>query len=394
MKKNSCPNCFQHITEAFYSTEKTPVNSMIHVLSRKEALVFPEGAINLMCCLGCGLIFNAAFKSYLTEYSDRYDSTQRHSGVFSQFNQALAEELVEKHKLKNKKIIEIGCGEGEFLYLLCQAGNNRGIGFDPAYRESSLALDNDVKVTFIPEYFSEKFAQYQADYCVCKMTLEHIQDVTKFLSMMRETLGKNDPTFFFQVPNFEKSLKEGAFWDVYYEHCSYFTSESLKNCFENAGFFVADQWVSFQDNYLMIEAVPLNASRKNEKLPGGENTNTDLVKSFQFLTSELREAWSRKLSTGEQSGERIVIWGASSKGVSFLTTLETRNSIKYAVDINPNKRGKFVPCSGQEIVGPQDMPVIRPDTVIVMNPVYTEEIKGTLMAMDLFPAILSVEHPY
>jgi SAM-dependent methyltransferase len=345
-----------------------------------------------MHCLGCGLISNAAFNSRLTEYSDRYDSTQRHSGVFSQFNQDLAEELVEKHKLKNKNIIEIGCGEGEFLYLLCQAGNNRGTGFDPAYRESSLALNDDVKAT-IPDFFSEKYAHYQADFYVCKMTLEHIQDVAKFLSMIRKAVGKNDPTVFFQVPNFEKSLKEGAFWDVYYEHCTYFTSESLKDCFENAGFVVEDQWVSFQDNYLMIEAVPLQISRKVEKLPAKGGINTDLVKSFQSLTSELREAWTKKLARGERSGEKTVIWGASSKGVSFLTTLETRGSIEYAVDINPNKRGKFVPGTGQEIVGPQDMQDIKPDAVIVMNPVYTDEIRGTLMAMGLSPTILSVDHP-
>ena len=99
------------------------------------------------------------------------------------------------------------------------------------------------------------------------------------------------------------------------------------------------------------------------------------------------------MARGERSGEKIVIWGASSKGVSFLTTLETRGSIEYAVDINPNKRGKFVPGTGQEIVGPQDMQDIKPDAVIVMNPVYTDEIRGTLMAMGLSPTILSVDHP-
>lgn len=391
MGSNICPNCFNHDVDVFYISENVPVNSVIQVPTRAEAFAFPLGDIHLGFCHGCGLIFNAAFISHLTEYSERYESTQRHSEIFSKFNQALAEDLIERHDLVNKRIIEIGCGEGEFLYLLCQTGKNKGVGFDPAYTGSVFTSSDDVDVLFIPDYFSEKYVQYQADYYVCKMTLEHIQDVAKFVSMIRETIGDNDPTVFFQVPNFEKSLKEGAFWDVYYEHCSYFTSVSLRRCFENNGFVVTNHWMSFEDQYLMLETVPLNISPKDINSPMDLIQSSKLITSFRSLSGDLREAWSRKLSVDKQSGKKTVIWGASSKGVSFLTTLETRGSIEYAVDINPDKRGMFIPGSGQEIVGPQDMRDIRPDTVIVMNSVYTEEIQKALVEMELSPTTLSIE---
>ena len=38
-----------------------------------------------------------------------------------------------KEGLRGKDIIEIGCGKGEFLLLLCEMGNNRGTGFDPGF---------------------------------------------------------------------------------------------------------------------------------------------------------------------------------------------------------------------------------------------------------------------
>jgi hypothetical protein len=366
---------------------------MIQVPTKAEAMAFPQGHIHLGTCGGCGFIFNTAFNPHLAEYSERYESTQRYSETFSKFNQTLAKELIERNDLSNKKIIEIGCGEGEFLYLLCQMGNNEGIGFDPAYKESELTSDNDFDLTFIPDYFSEKYAQYHADYYVCKMTLEHIQDVAKFASMIRETVGENTPTVFFQVPNFEKSLGEGAFWDIYYEHCSYFTSTSLKSCFENSGFNVTDIWTSFEDQYLMLEAVPLDTFQGCDNLGVDKIEPSDLAELFKSLTVNLRETWLSKLSSDKRAGKETVIWGASSKGVSFLTTLATGGVIEYAVDINPNKRGMFIPGSGQEIVGPQDMPGIRPDTVIVMNPVYVEEIRNILKEMDLSPKMLTVEYP-
>jgi len=393
MNKVICPSCFHHGIEIFYSVENVPVNSVIQVPTVKEALDFQQGDILLGSCMGCGFIFNTAFDSNLAEYSERYESTQRHSGTFSKFNQNLAEKLIEKHDLVNKSIIEIGCGDGEFLYLLCQIANNSGVGFDPAHHESVFTSEAAVDVSFVSDYFSEKYGHYKADFYVCKMTLEHVQEVAKFVSMIRMTIGDNYPTVFFQVPNFEKCLREGAFWDVYYEHCSYFMSESLKRCFENNGFDVMDLWSDFEDQYLMVETVPLRTWHKDVRLPVDVPAKTGLISSFRSLTENLREAWTRKLTLNMRSGNETVIWGSSSKGVSFLTTLETRSIINFAVDINPNKRGMFIPGSGQEIVGPQDLRDIKPDTVIVMNPVYTEEIKRTLMEMELFPTILSVEHP-
>jgi hypothetical protein len=50
----------------------------------------------------------------------------------------------------------------------------------------------------------------------------------------------------------------------------------------------------------------------------------------------------------------------------------------YAVDINPNKRGTFMAGTGQEIVTPDFLPDYRPDLVIAMNPIYTEEIQRDL----------------
>nr|MBP9503044.1 hypothetical protein [Promineifilum sp.] len=80
--------------------------------------------------------------------------------------------------------------------------------------------------------------------------------------------------------------------------------------------------------------------------------------------------------------------GGGSKGVAFLTTLgQTLADIACAVDINPIKTGTFMAGTGQEIVAPLFLKTYRPDVVIIMNPVYREEISRDLEAMGLSPEI-------
>jgi hypothetical protein len=86
-----------------------------------------------------------------------------------------------------------------------------------------------------------------------------------------------------------------------------------------------------------------------------------------------------------------VLWGGGSKGVAFLTTLGlSLDDVAYAVDINPNKTGTYMAGTGQEIVAPDFLKSYRPDVVIIMNPVYLQEITQNLAGMGLTPEIMTV----
>ncbi len=60
----------------------------------------------------------------------------------------------------------------------------------------------------------------------------------------------------FELPDTTRILDECAFWDIYYEHCSYFTAGSLARLFRQAGFAVDDLYRVYDDQYLVIEARP------------------------------------------------------------------------------------------------------------------------------------------
>lgn len=385
-----CPNCDSVSMSIFYEIQNVPVHSMLLLQSRKEALDFPTGNIALGFCQHCGFVSNAAFDPELVEYSSRYESSQAFSRTFSDFYREQATNLIEQYDLHNKDILEIGCGQGEFLKVLCELGENRGVGFDPAFDDTRGQAKNG-QIDFVKDLYSEKYACYHADFVCCKMTLEHIPDTANFVRMVRNTIGDSPDTLvFFQVPDAERILGEAAFWDIYYEHCSYFTLESLARVFVDNGFIIVDLRKEFGDQYLRIVAKPIAIE---DGIPDYEYDLESLAQGVRHFSANWQRdlaGWRQKLKEFHQSGQRTVIWGASSKGVSFLNTLDVGDEIELAVDINPYKQGTYIPGTGQMIVAPEYIREYKPDIVVVMNPIYANEIKQNLEQMGIRARILSI----
>lgn len=389
----SCPSCGSNHTEIFYEVLNIPVHSVLVLRTRDQALNYPRGSLKLAFCRDCGFISNTAFDPAVQEYSEQCEETQAFSPTFNSFHHRLAGYLISRYDLHHKRIIEIGCGKGEFLALLCEQGQNEGIGFDPAYMEGRLQSTAQERLAFIKDFYSEKYAHYRGDFYCCKMTLEHIPDVSRFIRTLRNAIGDHLETkVFFQVPDVTRVLREQAFWDIYYEHCSYFSPTSLAHLFRSCGFEIADLWRDYDDQYLMIEARP-NGVKSSQFLPADP--------ALQLLFEDLNcfienypkkiENWRRRLSEIQRAGRKVVLWGSGSKGVAFLTTLNVRTEIEYTVDINPHKHWTFMAGTGQQVVPPSFLQEYQPHYVIIMNPVYRNEIQADLEKMGLYPEIISIE---
>ncbi|MBN2009918.1 methyltransferase domain-containing protein [candidate division KSB1 bacterium] len=386
-----CYNCLSDKLSLFYEVSQIPVHSVLLMPNREKAVTYTKGDIRLALCEDCGFIFNTAFNPSLHEYSSEYEETQGFSSTFNAFHHRLANSLIERFDLHNKDVIEIGCGKGEFLTMLCKLGNNRGIGFDPAYIPERNQSDMGEQVTFIKDFYSEKYSNYKADFICCKMTLEHIQDTHKFISTVRNSIGdRQDTIVFFQIPNVHRVLKDLAFWDIYYEHCSYFSPGSLARLFRKCNFDVIDLWNDYDDQYSMIAARPQNSSR--EFLPA-EDDLQEIKNNVTFFLNNCRDKmneWKNFLKKSKADAKRVVLWGGGSKAVAFLTSLGITDEIEYAIDINPYKNNTFLAGSGHQIKEPAFLKNYKPDVVIVMNPIYCNEIEKDLHEMGLAPHIMHV----
>jgi len=197
----------------------------------------------------------------------------------------------------------------------------------------------------------------------------------------------------FELPDVLRVLNETAFWDVYYEHCSYFTPGSLARLFRRTGFDVLDISLDYDDQYILIEAVPSSApTGQTAPLPIEPDLDAiaSAVEHFASTFDETIARWRSDVAEVVSSGGKVVLWGSGSKGVAYLTSLGLVDEIRYVVDINPFKHGKFLAGTGQLIVPPEFLKEYRPDLVVAMNPVYTDEIGAELESMGVGAKLVAV----
>lgn len=388
----SCPSCASIDVLVFHEQNAVPVHSVLNMPTHETALNYPKGDISLAFCQDCGFISNVAFDPGLLEYSSNCEESQGFSPTFTTFAHRLANHLVEKYALYNKNILEIGCGKGDFLILLCEIGQNRGVGFDPAYVEDRYDSEAIERIIFIKDFYSEKYSNHQADFICCRMTLEHIHPTSDFVSMVRRSIGNRSETIiFFQVPDVTRILRDCAFEDIYYEHCSYFSPGSLARLFRKCGFNVLNLETDYDGQYLIIEAKPATAGHL-DPLPQENDFKKlrDYVSSFRSRCQDKLYPWQNLLQEIHRNNKRTVLWGSGSKGVAFLTTLNVQNEIKYVVDINPYRQGTYMAGTGQKIVAPEFLCEYKPHVVIIMNPIYRQEINKNLKQMGLNPELLTL----
>jgi len=348
--------------------------------SKTEAINALKGDLDICFCENCGHIFNKAFNPKILKYMGDYDNRLEYSRKFQTYAEELAYMLIRKYAVNRKNIINIGCGKGYFLNLICRLGNNKGVGFDPSYQKERSGNHTDVR--FVKEFFSIKYADLPADLVICRHVLEHIENPVAFLSEIIDTVRDHNPVFYFEVPNASYMIKDLGIWDLIYEHVSYFTKDSLESLFKSCGLEVLNINEAFGGQYLMIEG-KIGKPRMTTDTES-INTTKKLVDKFSDDYRKKKNRWQKLVNKNKEN--KTVIWGAGSKGVTFLNVINDKK-IEYIVDINPHKQGRYVPGIGTRVVSPGFLKDYRPDIVILMNALYGREVRETLNSLSIISEI-------
>lgn len=131
-----------------------------------------------------------------------------------------------------------------------KSNNLECVGFDPAYEGNDPAI--------IKDYFSEKY-KIDADVVILRHTLEHIANPYLFIQQIART-NNYKGHIFIEVPTFDWIVNKKAFWDIFYEHCNYFTQQTLGSIFSNAltGNYFRDNTFTATQNLKMSEHIFLS----------------------------------------------------------------------------------------------------------------------------------------
>lgn len=374
-----CRICGRPGMRSFLRIDSAPAHIGVLWSSRQDAVECPRGDIDLCFCNACGFVYNVAFDPARMEYEGGYDNALDFSAVFTDYARALAGDLIERYGLRNADVIDVGCGKGEFLKTICELGPNRGTGFDPDAPEG----ESTERVRFVREYYSRAHADVPADLITCRHVFEHIDDPPGFLAEVRAAIGARPVPVYFEVPNLHNIVAGNSPWEIIYEHCAYYGAEAMATVFARSGFDVERVSPLYNDTYLGLWASP-GASPHHSGLPAAEDVAAlgDLVDRFGALFEKKVGAWRERGTAWRREGRTVVAWGAGARGTTFVNLIGG-DAVAWLVDINPRKRGHYVPGTGQEIVAPERLVDIRPDVVIVMNPVYMEEIRATAAGLGI-----------
>ncbi|MFT5165770.1 MAG: SAM-dependent methyltransferase [Saprospiraceae bacterium] len=383
---SSCFLCGSDKVHDFFQLPPMPTMDGVMCSTAEEAQNVTKGRISLRFCKNCGYIGNEEHEEDKVNF-DEYDFSNDHSPIYTKFTEELSDRLINRYNLKGKTILDIGCGDGDFLKTICKRGNNKGIGVDPGFDYSKKKSNNGVDLTFIREYYSEKHKDIKADLVVSRLVLTLPNDPVTFIKTIRKNLeDQPDTIVYFDIPNSQYTFEEKVVWNVIYEHRSWYSKESLSYLLELCGFEVLSVDLCWHDEFLSIEARP-NTKGTPPQLPDPSRIGLleGVIKEFADGFAALKMDYQQKIDTIKASGKKAMAWSAGARALTFFNIYDLKKDVPYIVDINVNRQGKFLPGSGQPIVAPEFAIEYQPDIIIITNPTYADEIKDHVKQMGLKP---------
>lgn len=361
--------------EPFFELRDIPVFCNVLHDDGDAARATARGDLTLGVCPSTGFVFNQSFDPALVAYTPAYENSLHFSPRFSAWAREIAGELT--RDLPGDTVVEIGCGQGDFLRELASQARCHAIGFDTSLAVStSIELDNGATLELRSEHLDFDDAACTPDLVLNRHVLEHVQDPIALLREFRKLLSRKDRArLYVEVPNALWTLEELGVWDLIYEHCGYFAPCALRAALEAAGFAVDDIRPEFGEQFLAAFARPTAVETRLHTHRSDEVDHVlKLARSFRARFADLAKVANTRLERALRDSARVVIWGAGSKGVMLLNLLDRGRDVIAAVDKNPRKKGKHLAGTGHVVVEPRELQSIDPDVVLVANPIYATEI--------------------
>lgn len=409
-----CAACGTSELVEFADLGDVPVRCGVHWASRDEALASPLGRMSLAYCPECGYARNVAFDPAALVYDTTMDTNLHHSPAFQSYSAELVKRLADRYPLRGATVLDIGCGQGEFLRELCQVAGALGFGYDAMYAGPEGLDPSGAVFHSRPAPLNDDPPEF--DFVTSRHWFEHLDDPYGFLVRLRELAGDRPVHGYLEVPDAGYDLATAG-WEVIYPHVSYFDGYALRRIVERAGWRPTAIGRLFDGMFRYVEiavneaaptrsgadlpgpglpgadlpgSAPSDPGLPGAGLPGPADRNRQLasIAGFAARHADERRRWRETIDRLRTDGRRPVLWGAGSRGVQFLHLADPDGRLAAVVDVNPRKWGRYLPHTGHRVTSPDTLAGLGTSAVIITNPAYRAEIGAALRRLGVDAELL------
>ena len=324
----------------------------------KEELDKDSGIeVSLCVCEDCGLV---QLKNDAVYYYRDVIRAGGYSTTMEALRKIQYKHFIEFASLEGKKIIEVGCGRGEFLGMLSDFpvegyGTEHKKDLVEIAKEAGLRVDED-----FPESEDHIFKNGPFDAFMSFNFLEHQPHPRTYLKAIYNNLG-DEGYGLITVPSFEYIMEQNSFYEIIPDHIAYYSFESLTHLLNICGFEVLEKETVNRDTISMIV--------KKRKLPD----ICGIISKKNDIATEVVETVKKYAKAG-----KIAIWGASHQGFTLCATTGIADYVDCIIDSAPFKQGKYAPASHIPIISPDEARKRKLEAIIIVAPGYTNEIANII----------------
>ncbi|MDR1871597.1 MAG: methyltransferase domain-containing protein [Deltaproteobacteria bacterium] len=385
--QNKCPLCGEEVkNNSIFEINNIPTTQNIFYNTSEEAKNCLKGDINLVLCDNCSLVFNSRFEPDTTNYSESYSVDFTYSPYYVSYINNQIEHLIKSNVYNdNSTIIDVGCGKGFYINTLAEKLKGCSLyGFDTSY-EGVLNIP-DKNIRFVKSYYPSNDIEIKPDTIINRQVFEHITDPISFLKSFRNSLDLNS-YLYIEVPDFDWIVNNNSIFDIYYEHCAYWSKFSLTNALRLTGFNVESIISSFDSGSVIPNFAGINLcvvakaiENYGNLIKPGKDLKVDLKNHFSSLFSK----YANSLKKIASINKNMAIWGAGPKGYTFVNFFDVdRTYFSTLIDINPVKTNLYIGKTAHKIISPSDIKSSKIDFIVILNPFYANEIKSYLFDNNL-----------
>lgn len=291
------------------------------------------------------------------------------SGINESMVESLRDVATKSEKLAKLKsgdlVVDIGCNDGT-MFELFNTPNLKFVGFEPARNLMDEAREKDAIIIndyFKAEPFCRQFGENQAKLITSIAMFYDLDNPNAFIKDIKKSLA-DDGVWTIQMAYLPDKLKTNAFDETSSEHLGYYTLNTLMNLMKRHNLEVFD----FETNKVNGGSIRAYIKNKGAPLKGFEGSGSRLedqlamedklglndkrvYKEFASRVGSLKEKTVNFINNEVNSGKKVYVYGASTKGNTLLQYygLDTK-LITAAAERNPVKWGKLIVGSNIPIV--------------------------------------------